>query len=115
MRVFLACEPPLLREVLAMALSQVPEVELVDEAGVHVDVVLASLPASNGGWPANLPLTLPPQARWVQLDPSANVLRVQQGQGGPAGGELLAGNLTTLMEVVQRWASGLGLPTAQTG
>ena len=103
MQVLLACEPPLLNELLSVALAELPGVELVDAGSARVDVVIASPPGATSSRPAALRRALAPRARLVVLDPVANVLQVwESGREAPSA-ELLPGTLATLGGLIQQW------------
>ena len=104
-RVLLACEPPLLNELLALALAELPGVKLVEVDGAQVDVVIASAPGAGGERALALLQATSPHARLVALDPATNVLRVwENGREAPSG-ELLPGHLSTLGQLLGRWAA----------
>ena len=99
MRVRVACEPPLLREILAQALTELADVkvEIVDGDGSDVDAVLVSAQGASNGWPSELPPIMASHVRFVVLDPAANVLRVRDA----AHEEVLPGSLPVLIEALR--------------
>ena len=105
MYVLLACEPPLLNEMLADVLAELPGVELVDADSARVDVVIASAPGASSGDPAALRQTLSAQARLVVLDPVTNTLRVWERGREMPNEEPLPGHLATFGPLLQRWAA----------
>jgi hypothetical protein len=103
LRVRVACEPPLLREILAQALTELADmkVEIVDGDGSDVDAVLVSAQGASNGWPSELPSVVAAHVRFVVLDPAANVLRVRDGASNAAREEVLPGSLSVLIEALR--------------
>jgi len=104
-RVLLHCDPPLLREILSMLLSQLAGIELVQDAEGAVDVVVASAPGATSTWPADLP-GVATGVRFVALDTATNMLRVRTGRDHTAADELRPGTLAGLVDAVRCVAIG---------
>jgi hypothetical protein len=98
-RVRLACQPPILNEVLARVISDVPGVELVGDSQGAADVVVISAPGAGADGPPTPAGILEPHVRLIALDPNTNAARVWQG-GAPSD-VLLPGDLASLRRLLQ--------------
>jgi hypothetical protein len=112
-RVLLACEPPLLHEVLTLMLERLPGIELVTTGTTDVDVVVVSLSENGTRSPTEPPMADTSAVRLVVVDPTTNVLRVWDSQQGPSGERELPGDLPTIVEVLQGGRNGPRLSMAE--
>ena len=101
MRVLLACEPPLLNELLALALGELPGVELVDSDSAWADVVVANEPGASATWQTARQKALALHARLVAVDPRANVIQIWEWDHDKPTSEWLPGTLRSLGELCQ--------------
>ena len=99
MRVLLACQPPILNEVLARAIGQMPGIELADESHGSVDVVVISDEGMTTDCPPALAGVLEAGTRLIALDPNTNAARVWQD--GALSGVLQPGSLDSLRRLLQ--------------
>ena len=101
MRVMLVCEPPLLNDVLALALGELPEVELVDGGSPSADVVIANGADFGDAWQAARERALALRARLVAVDPLANAIQVWEWDKEQPAGEPSPGTLAALGQLCQ--------------
>lgn len=106
LRVLLACEPALLREIVAGLLAEDGDLEVIDldAASRPVDVAVVSVHEASRVGAVVLPQGLPAHEWCVVLDPSANMLRVLACRNGETVDQVLPGTLDTLVAVL-RWAT----------
>ena len=90
MRVLLACEPPLLREVLAFAIRDIPGVEIVWDG--EADAMVWNGPGGPDGAECAL---------LIMLSPTENVIRVTRTHGSARWVETTDGDLRSLLEVLR--------------
>ena len=107
-RVLLACEPPLLQDVLASILEELPDVELVSPNSSTADVVVVSAPELGPGWPGVLPLAATVARRVIAVDGVRNVLQVREQCHGHVTEQRIDGHIARVIGLLQEWPSGPG-------
>src|SRR5579859_6034137 len=99
-KVLVNCAPPILGEVVSLALAEVPGVELISSGTLDADVVVASVDVPNRRETLPVPMD-DDQVHLILFDPAANLLGLRRAGDGM---ELRSGGLETLLEVVQLWS-----------
>jgi hypothetical protein len=108
MRVLLACEPPLLQDVLTVILEQLPDVELVNPNSPTADVVVVSAPEPSLDWPAILPPAAAAARRVIAVDAVRNLLQVREQHDGQVTELQIDGQMAKMIGLLRESASGAG-------
>ncbi len=107
----LDCTPPIVNDVLTMALDDLPDVRLVADSRDVPDVVVVS--AFDGiGSPLDWVRTAGPARQIVVLDSVNNILRVRGGNPGDTGERIIAGTMGKLRHVLQELSQARSRETA---
>ena len=104
--VLLACEPPLLQDVLTCILEQLPDVELVNPNSPTADVVVVSAPELSPGWPVVLPPAAATARRVIAVDAVRNVLQVREQRHGRVVEQQIEGRMARVVGLLHEAPSG---------
>ena len=107
-RVLLACEPPLLQDVLASILEELPDVELVNPNSSTADVVVVSASELSAAWPGVLPLAATTARRVIAVDAVRNVLQVREQSYGRVTEHQIDGHMASVIGLLHESPSGPG-------
>ena len=111
-RVLLACEPPLLQDVLASILEAQLDIQLVSPSSPCADIVLVSALEPSAGWPEVLPVAAAKARRIIALDAARNLLQVREQYHGRVTEQQVDGHIAAVLGLLRETPSGPGYHAA---